>query len=248
MKLKQCVTFFVSFFILYALGQQTFAQSINNDRTGRVGLKLNVASVRSSNTDESLLHFKEQGQDTKRVKDKLFKPDDATVVALEASYFFNDDFALALNLALPTTYDVMYGGNELLRKLDAKDKFTYEQKQISFIAQYYLAPQSLDFIPYIGGGMNITKYSDADGLCADLAAGLVCQSSYNKSSSGLVWQAGFNYKFNPDFYFNVDIKHSRNQFSFDQKITDQVKDRNTTIQGKIKQKPVIVAFGIGMQF
>jgi len=102
--------------------------------------------------------------------------------------------------------------------------------------QYHLNPDSQSFRPYIGAGVNYTKFFDQSG--GDPAITKVRL----KDSVGFALQAGFDVPINDHWTFNVDVK----KVWMNTKATVEVPGPD--IHASVDVNPVIVGVGFGYRF
>lgn len=115
--------------------------------------------------------------------------DDKLIPEFDISYFFTDSIAMELVLTWPQKMDVTLGGVDI-GSVDALPP--------SLLVQYHFMPDA-DFRPYVGVGVNYTRFSSEDFRIAGLGT--------SSSSFGAALQAGFDYKIAPRWYVNVDAKY-----------------------------------------
>jgi outer membrane protein len=103
--------------------------------------------------------------------------------------------------------------------------------------QYHLDPDSQRFRPYIGAGVNYTKFFDQSD------AGPPVTHVKMKDSVGFALQAGFDIPINDHWTFNVDVKKvwMNTKASVDTSIP-------ATIKADVDINPVIVGVGFGYRF
>jgi len=115
--------------------------------------------------------------------------DDKLIPEFDISYFFTDNIALELVLTWPQKMDITLGGNDI-GSVDALPP--------SLMLQYHFLPNDA-FRPYVGAGINYTRFSSEDFRIPGL--------SVSSSSFGAALQAGFDYKLAPRWFLNVDAKY-----------------------------------------
>jgi len=115
--------------------------------------------------------------------------DDRLIPEFDISYFFTDNIALELVLTWPQKMDITVGAAEI-GSVDALPP--------SLLLQYHFMPNDT-FRPYVGAGVNYTRFSSQDFRVAGL--------SVSNSSWGAALQAGFDYRIAPRWYLNVDAKY-----------------------------------------
>ena len=109
---------------------------------------------------------------------------------VDFSYFFTKNLAAELILTYPQQHDVDLAGTGKIG--------TVKHLPPTLTLQYHFLPDG-QYRPYVGGGINYTKFSDVN-----LNAGgpLFLQSS----STGGALQAGMDVKMGDRWYLNVDVK------------------------------------------
>jgi len=103
--------------------------------------------------------------------------------------------------------------------------------------QYHLNPDSPSFRPYIGAGVNYTKFFDQSD------AGAPVTNVKLKDSVGFALQAGFDIPINDHWTFNVDAK----KVWMNTKATIDLTGPST-IHANVDVNPVIVGVGFGYRF
>ena len=92
------------------------------------------------------------------------------------------------------------------------------------------------FKPYLGAGLNYTRFSSV-GFAPAVQTAL--SPSLSRNSFGLALQAGFDYEFMPNTFFNFDVKKV--------KIHTDVSSAGTEV-GRFKVDPWLIGIGIGRRF
>ena len=145
---------------------------------------------------------------------------DKVIPELDISYYFTPNFAAELVLTYPQKQDVRSNGVKIgsLKHLPP-----------SLMAQYHF-PNFGAFKPYLGAGINYTRFSNVD-----LPAGL----DVKRNSWGGALQVGFDYALDKNWSLNFDVKKV-------------YIDTNVSVGGanlgKIKVDPVLVGVGVGYRF
>ena len=93
-----------------------------------------------------------------------------------------------------------------------------------------------DFKPYLGAGLNYTRFSSVEFIPAVEAA---LSPSIDKNSFGLAFQAGFDYKLSTNVYLNFDVKKVQ--------IRTDVSSAGTKV-GEFRVDPWLIGIGIGQRF
>ncbi len=143
---------------------------------------------------------------------------DKVIPELDISYYFTPNFAAELILTYPQKHNVRSNGTKIgsLKHLPP-----------TLLAQYHFTNFGA-FKPYVGAGINYTRFSDAklnDGSKIDM----------DKNSWGGALQVGFDYALDKNWSLNFDVKKVY---------------IDTTINGvgKFKVDPLLVGVGVGYRF
>jgi len=139
---------------------------------------------------------------------------------VDITYFFTPNIAAELILTYPQKQDVKADGSKIgtLKHLPPVLTVQYHFDQVN------------GFKPYVGAGLNYTRFSSVD-----LPAGL----SIDKNSFGFALQAGVDYEISKGMYLNLDVKKVQ--------IRTDLKSGGSTL-GKVKVDPLLVGLGIGWRF
>ena len=142
---------------------------------------------------------------------------------LDISYFFTPNFAAELILTYPQKHDVRAGGAEIgsLKHLPP-----------TLLAQYHFTNLGA-FKPYVGAGINYTRFSSVK---FDPAVDAALNPSVKKNSFGPALQIGFDYALDKNWSINVDVK----KVYIDTNVSGGI--------GKFKVDPVLVGVGLGYRF
>jgi outer membrane protein len=140
---------------------------------------------------------------------------------LDLSWFFTPNVAVELILATQR-HTVTSAGARVgtLRHLPP-----------TLLLQYHFRAAS-DFKPYVGVGVNYTRFYDVD-----LANGTL---TVDKTSTGGAIQAGFDYRLSGNWYLNVDVKKIW--------IDTDVKTAAGAFVSSLKIDPILLGVGIGYKF
>lgn len=151
-----------------------------------------------------------------------------TIPELDITYFFNDN--LAAELILGTTFANISGAGSI----DGLGKVgkTWVLPPTATL-QYHFANFG-DFKPYVGAGLNYTMFYDQKAKSADK---LDIENTF-----GAALQAGFDYRIDDRWDFNVDVKKIFMQPKFD------VTVGGTDYTGKAKIDPWLIGTGFGYRF
>ena len=141
---------------------------------------------------------------------------------LDFSYFFTKNFAAELILAT-TRHEVTLNGNSLGKVSVLPPTLTL---------QYHFTELGA-FKPYVGAGLNLTWFYKND-----LKAGSVPLDVDSTSVGGAV-QAGLDYEFQKNWYFNLDYKYIW--------MSTDVKAAGATLTN-LKINPSVFGIGVGYRF
>lgn len=146
-----------------------------------------------------------------------------TTLELDFSYFLTGNVALELILATRkhgiTSAGAPIGDVSLLPP--------------TLTLQYHFAPDSASFRPYVGAGLNYTRFYDINLLGG--------AATVNNSSWGGALQIGADFPINKTFFLNVDVK--KIWIDTDVKLTAT----GATV-ANFDINPVIIGVGLGMKF
>lgn len=146
-----------------------------------------------------------------------------TTVELDFTYFATNNIGLELILATKshdiTSNSTPQGSVALLPP--------------TLTLQYHFAPDSPSFRPYVGAGINYTRFYDIN-----LGGGTL---TVDNSSWGGALQLGADFPVNKTFFINVDIK----KIWID---TDVKTVATGATAANFKINPVIIGLGVGMKF
>jgi outer membrane protein len=151
---------------------------------------------------------------------------DKTFVEVDISYFVTPNFAVELILALPQKHDLRAGTTTIgnLKHLPP-----------TLSAQYHVTGLGA-FRPYVGAGLNYTRFMEVEFVPAVAAA---LSPSIKKNSFGLSAQVGFDYVLGGGWVLNLDVKKVQ--------IGTDVKSGSTKV-GEFKVDPLLLSIGAGMRF
>ena len=145
---------------------------------------------------------------------------------IDFSYFITPQWAVELVLTYPQKQTIRAGGTEI---------GTLKHLPPTLTAQYHFTSLGA-FKPYVGAGLNYTRFSNVSFIPAVQTA---LQPSISKNSFGFALQAGFDYEFLKNTYFNVDVKKVQ--------IRTDVRSAGTKV-GTFKVDPWLIGVGIGRRF
>ena len=149
-----------------------------------------------------------------------------TMPEVDVSYFFTPNIAAELILTYPQKHDLRSNGNKI---------GTLKHLPPTLLAQYHFT-QFGKFKPYVGAGVNYTRFSSVNFDPAVVAA---LNPSIKKNSLGLALQAGFDYHLDSNWSLNLDIKKVQ--------IKTDVRSFGNKV-GSFKVDPVLVGVGVGYRF
>ncbi|MDL2356747.1 MAG: OmpW family outer membrane protein [Pseudomonadota bacterium] len=146
---------------------------------------------------------------------------DKTIPELDVSYFFTPNLAAELVLTYPQKHDVT---------LDGANIGSFKHLPPTLSAQYHFMPEAT-VSPYLGAGVNYTTMSKVNLLNG--------AASLEHDSVGLSLQAGVDFRLDPHWSVNVDVK--------------KVQIRSDVIiagarASNVKVDPVLFGIGLGYRF
>lgn len=153
--------------------------------------------------------------------DKGVSINDKVIPELDISYFFTPNFAAELILTYPQKHDVRLNGAKI---------GTLKHLPPTLLAQYHFTNLGA-FKPYLGAGINYTRFSIVDILGGAL--------NVKKNSFGPALQVGFDYALDKNWSINFDVKKVY--------IKTDVRSFGTKV-GTFKVDPVLVGVGLGYRF
>lgn len=149
-----------------------------------------------------------------------------TIPEFDISYFFTPNIAAELVLTYPQKHDLKAGGAKIgsLKHLPP-----------TLSLQYHFAPTA-SLRPYIGAGLNYTRFSSVNFAPAVVTA---LAPSIKKNSYGLSLQVGADIELAKNLYLNVDVKKVQ---------IDTTVYSHGQSAGKFKVDPLLVGVGLGWRF
>ena len=149
---------------------------------------------------------------------------DKVIPELDISYYFTPNFAAELILTYPQKHNVRAGGAKIgsLKHLPP-----------TLLAQYHFTNFGA-FKPYVGAGINYTRFSSVKDNGAAGAPWDVKRNSW-----GGALQVGFDYALDKNWSLNFDVKKV---------YIDTDVSVNGANMGKFKVDPVLVGVGVGYRF
>ena len=152
---------------------------------------------------------------------------DKVIPEVDVSYFFTPNIAAELVLTVPQKHDL--SSSVLGGKIG-----TLKHLPPSLLLQYHFnAP---GFKPYVGAGVNYTRFSS---VRFDPAVAAALNPSIDKNSFGGALQVGVDIPLSKNLYLNVDVKKVY--------IKTDVFSSGTKV-GTFKVDPVLVGVGLGWRF
>lgn len=151
---------------------------------------------------------------------------DKVIPEIDFTYFFSPQFAAELVLTYPQKQTIRASGTDIgsLKHLPPTLTVQYHFTQLGA------------FKPYLGAGLNYTRFSNVKFNPAVQAA---LQPSVEKNSFGLALQAGMDYEIAKGTYLNFDVKKVQ--------IRTDVSSAGSKV-GTFKIDPWLVGIGIGYRF
>jgi len=156
---------------------------------------------------------------------------DKTMPEFDISYFFTPNFAAELILTYPQKHDLRSNG--ALGDLGKIGSLKHLPPTLT--AQYHFTNFGA-FKPYLGAGVNYTRFS---GVRFDSAVDAALQPSIKKNSFGGALQVGFDYALDKNWSLNFDVKKVY--------IKTDVRSAGTKV-GTFKVDPLLVGVGVGYRF
>lgn len=151
---------------------------------------------------------------------------DKVIPGVDISYFLTPQIAVELVLTYPQKQTIRSNGTDIGSLKHLPPTLTAQYHFTSFGA----------FKPYVGAGLNYTRFSS---VRFDPAVQTAPQPSLSKNNVGLVVQVGFDYEFIKNTYFNVDAKKVQ--------IRTDVSSAGTEV-GTFEVDPWLIGVGIGRRF
>ena len=151
---------------------------------------------------------------------------DKVIPEVDISYFLTPQIAVELVLTYPQKQTIRSNGTDIGSLKHLPPTLTAQYHFTSFGA----------FKPYVGAGLNYTRFSS---VRFDPAVQTSRQPSLSKNSVGLAVQVGFDYEFIKNTHFNVDAKKVQ--------IRTDVSSAGTEV-GTFKVDPWLIGVGIGCRF
>ncbi|CAM5797939.1 OmpW/AlkL family protein [Rhizobacter fulvus] len=174
-------------------------------------VRVRAVDLQSANTDSTGLDLS--------INNKI-------IPEIDFSYFITPQWALELVLTYPQKQTIRAGDTEIgsLKHLPP-----------TLTAQYHFTGLGA-FQPYLGAGVNYTRFSNVTFVPAVQTA---LQPSLSKNSFGLALQVGFDYEFMKNTTLNLDVKKVQ--------IRTDVSSAGTKV-GTFKVDPWLIGVGLGRRF
>jgi outer membrane protein len=151
---------------------------------------------------------------------------DRVIPEVDVSYFFTPEWAAELILTYPQKHDITAAGTKI---------GTLKHLPPTLTAQYHFNGLGA-FRPYLGAGVNYTRFS---GVSFVPAIATALNPSIEKDSFGLAVQVGFDYQVAKNVFLNVDVKKVQ--------IRTDIKSFGAKV-GEFKVDPVLFGVGVGYRF
>ncbi|MFZ5521040.1 MAG: OmpW/AlkL family protein [Pseudomonadota bacterium] len=151
---------------------------------------------------------------------------DKVIPEVDISYFFTPNLAAELILTYPQKHDLKSEGTKIgsLKHLPP-----------TLTLQYHFDGLGA-FKPYVGAGVNYTRFSSVKW---DPAVRAALDPSIEKDSFGFALQAGVDFEISKNVYLNLDIKKVQ--------IRTDVKSAGEKV-GTFKVDPLLIGVGVGYRF
>ena len=161
--------------------------------------------------------------------------DTSTVPELDITYMWTKH--IGTELVLATSENTISAGGSASNLGDVADVWLLPP---SLVFQYHFLPDS-KFSPYIGAGVNWTIFFSED---LDRNFSNPGDSIDLKNSFGYVFQAGFDYKIDEDWFVNLDVKYV--DLETDARIRNS--SAGDIFVNNVEIDPWTFGFGIGRRF
>ncbi|QPB24616.1 OmpW family protein [Rhizobium sp. 007] len=153
---------------------------------------------------------------------------DSVFPEFDISYFFNDN--IAAELILGTTYAKVHGRGSIAGLGEVGKTWLLPP---TLMLQYHFTDFGA-FRPYVGAGVNYTKFYNQSGNTAE--------SLHVKNAFGVALQVGFDYMIDDHWGLNVDAKKIFLRPNFDANVG------GNNVTGKAKLDPFLIGAGITYRF
>ncbi|MCW9716667.1 OmpW/AlkL family protein [Avibacterium sp. 21-594] len=211
---------------LIALGLASLfvATSANAHQAGDVLLRAGGVFV-SANSDSH----------TKTPIDVNLKVGDNAQLGLTATYMFTDNLAVELLGATPFSHKIKAAVPAL--NLDLGNAVKLKQLPPSLYVQYYFLDKNANSRPYIGAGLNYTRFFSAKSTHA-----AVTDLQVKKNSFAPVVNLGIDIKLTDNLYFNTAMWYTKI------KTTAKFKALGADHEVDVKLNPFVFFMGLGYKF
>ncbi|MFX1682145.1 OmpW family outer membrane protein [Mitsuaria sp. CC2] len=149
-----------------------------------------------------------------------------TIPEVDFSYFMAPNWAAELVLTVPQRHKLYSNGQRI---------GSVKHLPPTLTLQYHFNPEG-GFRPYLGAGLNYTRFS---GVHFEPAVQAALEPTITKNSVGLAAQAGFDVMLDKQWSINVDVKKIQ--------MDTEVRSKGTNV-GKFKIDPLLVGVGVGYRF
>jgi outer membrane protein W len=167
---------------------------------------------------------------------------DNTQLGLTGTYMFTDNLGIELLGATPFSHKISATVPAL--KLGLGDVVKLKQLPPSLYVQYYFLDKNAGSRPYVGAGINYTRFFNAKPM-----VGAVTDLDVKKHSFGPVLNAGIDIKLTDNLYLNTAMWYT--------KIKTTAKFKTTGVGGpgitlnhevKVKLDPIVFFTGLAYRF
>ncbi|WGE32304.1 outer membrane beta-barrel protein [Actinobacillus genomosp. 2] len=172
---------------------------------------------------------------TKTAVDVDLKVKNNTQLGLTGTYMFTDNIGVELLAATPFSHKIH--ANVPALGLGLGRVAIVKQLPPSLYAQYYFGDANSTFRPYVGAGLNYTRFYHAKSTHS-----AVTDLKVKKHSFGPVANVGVDVKLTDNIYFNAAAWYTRI------KTTANFKALNLDHEVKLKLDPVVYFAGFGVRF
>lgn len=194
-----------------ALCAMTSGAAMAQQQDGKWQVRARAVHLDSANKDSTGLNLS--------VNDKW-------IPEVDISYYFTPNFAAELILTYPQKHSLRAGGAKI---------GTLKHLPPTLLAQYHFTNFGA-FKPYVGAGINYTRFSSVK---FDPAVEAALDPSIKNNSWGGALQVGFDYALDKNWSINFDVKKV---YIATDVYAGSVK------AGKFKVDPVLVGVGVGYRF
>ncbi|UXH79025.1 OmpW/AlkL family protein [Roseateles amylovorans] len=149
-----------------------------------------------------------------------------TIPEVDFTYFFTPNLATELVLTYPQKHKLSAGGTQI---------GTVKHLPPTLSLQYHFNPEG-QFRPYVGAGINYTRFS---GVHFNPAVQAALSPSIKRNSFGFSAQVGADVMIDRQWSVNFDVKKVQ--------IDTKVYSANTEV-GKFKIDPLLLSVGVGYRF